>query len=165
MAAGINSVTVLGQLGRDPEVRYGQSGTAVANLSVGVTTRQKKGDTWEDETEWVRVVCFGKTAENCGQYLQKGRSVAVQGRMRTQKYLDKKTNVEKYSTEVVADSVQFLGEPQGGGQRAAPGGNRPQGNGKPAPRSTGGSAQAEVATSVRQAGNNTDGFVDDDLPF
>lgn len=108
MAAGLNKVMIIGNLGKDPEVRYWQSGSAVCKLTVAVGERVKKGEAWEDHTEWVTVTAFGKTAELCGEYLAKGRQVYVEGKMRTRKY--EKDGVTKYSTEVVADVVQFLGK-------------------------------------------------------
>lgn len=115
--AGVNKVIIVGNLGRDPEVRYAQSGMAVCKLSVAVTERVKDGDAWKDATEWFRVTLFGKQAENAGQYLQKGRSVYVEGRLKTEKYKDK-DGVEKTSTEVVGNVVQFLGGGKGEGAPA-----------------------------------------------
>jgi single-strand DNA-binding protein len=124
MASGINRFIGIGHLGRDPEVKHTQNGSAVCNLSLAIGERRKKGDGWEDHTEWVRVVCFGKTAEHAGQYLQKGRQVYVEGKLRTTKYQDKKTGEDRHSTEVVADNVTFLGgapgKGEGGEQRRAP---------------------------------------------
>jgi len=148
MAAGINKVILIGNLGRDPEVRYAQSGMAICTLSVAVTERVKDGDAWKDSTEWFRVTAFGKTAENAGQYLAKGRQVYVEGRLKTSKYKDK-DGVEKTSTEVVVNVLQFLG----GGQRGAgstEGGNAGDG---------GGGAGNDAPPSA------ADGFIDDDLPF
>jgi len=142
--AGINKVLIIGNLGRDPEVRYAQSGMAICKLSVAVTERVKDGDAWKDVTEWFRVTVFGKTAENAGQYLQKGRQVYVEGRLKTDKYKDK-DGVEKTSVEVIANTLQFLG----GGDK--------------------GGTHTDLATGKR--GNPveppaSDGFIDDsDLPF
>ena len=114
--AGVNKVIIVGNLGRDPEVRFSQGGMAICKLSVAVTEKVKDGDEWRDQTEWFRVTTFGKTAENAGQYLQKGRQVYVEGRLKTEKYKDKE-GVEKTSTEVIANSVVFIG---GGGERVVP---------------------------------------------
>jgi single-strand DNA-binding protein len=140
--AGINKVILVGNLGRDPEVRYAQSGMAICKLSVAVNEREKDGDQWVDRAEWFRVTVFGKTAENAAQYLQKGRQVYVEGRLKTDKYKDKE-GVERTSTEVVGSVLQFLGS--GEGRDAAP-------KDRPGPAS----ADAPPAS---------DGFVDDDLPF
>lgn len=131
MANGVNKVVLIGNLGRDPEVRYTQSGSPVCNLRIAVGERRKQGGEWVDHTEWVNIVCFGKTAENAGQYLSKGRQIYVEGRMQTRQYKDRDGN-EKWSTEVVANQVLFLGGGQGqsqgrgGGQRNGRGGGRSQ---------------------------------------
>lgn len=111
MSNGINKVMIVGNLGRDPESRATPSGTTVTQMSVAVGERRKDGDAWVEHTEWVRVVTFGKTAENAAQFLQKGRQVYVEGRLQTKSYKDK-DGVEKYSTEVVADRLLFLGGPR-----------------------------------------------------
>lgn len=114
MASGFVKVSLIGNLGKDPEVRFSASGTAVANLRVGCTERVKgKDGNWEDRTEWVGVVCFGKTAENAGQYLAKGRQIFVEGRLQTREWNDKEGN-KRYTTEVLANQVLFLGGGQGG---------------------------------------------------
>ncbi len=108
MATGFNRVSLIGNLGKDPEVRQTQSGTAVGTLRLGVTERRKEGDDYKDHTEWVSVVCFGKTAENASKYLQKGRQVFVEGKLQTRTWEDK-TGVTRYTTEVVANQLLFLG--------------------------------------------------------
>lgn len=138
--AGVNRVTIIGNLTRDPEVRFSQGGLAICKLGVAVNERVKKGDEWVDEVEYFRVTTFGKTAENAGQYLQKGRQVYVEGRLKTEKYKDKE-GVEKTSTEVIANSVVFIG---GGGERVVP-------------------DKAEGARAKEAA--KSDGFDDDSLPF
>ncbi len=156
MATGINKVILIGNLGRDPEVRYAQSGMAICKLSVAVTERVKDGDAWKDATEWFRVTVFGKTAENAGQYLQKGRQVYVEGRLKTEKYKDK-DGVEKTSVEVIANQLNFLGGgDRAGGAGAGAGGG---GGGGGAPRPSGGGGGGNDAPPA------SDGFIDDDLPF
>jgi len=108
MAKGVNKVILIGNLGRDPEIRHSAAGVAVGKLNLAISERKKEGDTWVDHTEWVRVTVFGKTAENAGEYLRKGRQVYVEGRMQTSSYSDKDGN-EKWSTEVVANELNFLG--------------------------------------------------------
>lgn len=108
MAAGLNRVSLIGNLGKDPEVRHTQSGTAVGNLRIGVTEKRKEGDEYKDQTEWVSVVCFGKTAENASKYLQKGRQIFVEGRLQTRSWEDK-TGQTRYTTEVIASQILFLG--------------------------------------------------------
>lgn len=106
--AGLNKVTIIGNLGKDPEVRYTQSGTAVCNLRIGATERRKEGDTWQDHTEWFTTICFGKTAENAGRFLKKGRQIFVEGRLQTRTWQDKEGQT-RYTTEVVANQIIFLG--------------------------------------------------------
>lgn len=122
----VNKITLVGNLGADPEIRTANSGTQIANLRIATTERVKKGDTWEEATEWHRVVVFGKTAENCGRFLTKGRQVYIEGRIQTRKYQDKDGN-DRYATEVVAREVKFLGG--GSGERrpadSGGGGRRP----------------------------------------
>lgn len=103
----INKAIIVGNLGRDPELRSLDSGNAVCNLSVATTRRVKRGDAWEDETEWHRVTVWGKQAESCAKYLSKGRQVYVDGRLQTRSY--EKDGVTKYSTDIVASEVKFLG--------------------------------------------------------
>ena len=110
----VNKVMLIGNLGQDPEVRTTGGGTAVANLRIATSSR-RKDDTgnWTDHTEWHTVVCFGKTAENCGRFLSKGRQIFIEGRLQTRKWQDRDGN-DKWSTEVVAHEVKFLGgRPEG----------------------------------------------------
>ena len=114
----VNKVILVGNLGKDPEVRFTNTGSAVANFSIATS------DVWNDRdgkrqerTEWHNIVVWGKTAEHCGQYLAKGRQVYIEGSIRTRSYDDKSGN-KRYITEVVAQRVQFLGG--GGGTRLAP---------------------------------------------
>lgn len=159
MAAGVNKVILVGNLGKDPEVRYVQSGNAVCTLRLAVSERRKDGDQWKDHTEWMDVVTFGKTAENAGQYLQKGRQVYVEGRLQTRQFKDKE-GVEKWRTEVVANQVLFLG---GGGERGtgagAGAGAGPRKNEGARPAS-GGPPPGDDAPPPPE-----NGFIDDDLPF
>ncbi len=158
--ASVNKVILLGNLGRDPETRYTTGGDAVCNLNIATseTWKDKSGEK-QEKTEWHRVVLFGRTAEIAGEYLKKGRSVYIEGRLQTKKYTDK-DGVEKYSTEIVGDRMQLIGGAREGGggdaefsAPAAGGGRRESsapagGGGKPA----GG------------AKKNVDDF-DDDIPF
>jgi single-strand DNA-binding protein len=158
MAKGVNKVILIGNLGKDPEVRYTQSGTAVSNLRLAVTERRKDGDGWKDQTEWIDVVCFGKTAENVGQYLQKGRQIYVDGRMQTRSYKDKE-GVEKWRTEVVANEVVFIGGREDGPPRERPAGGGGGGGGG------GGRPQRDAPPADDQGAPPEQGFYDDDLPF
>lgn len=108
--SGINKVILIGNLGRDPEGRYTQGGTPVTRLSVATTRAWTNRDTGErvEETEWHRITVWGKQAEHCSKYLTKGRSVYIEGRLRTSKYT--KDGIDHWSTEIVAETVQFLGK-------------------------------------------------------
>jgi single-strand DNA-binding protein len=121
--ASINKVILVGNLGRDPEVRYTASGDAMCNLSVATTDNWRDKATGEkkEQTEWHRVSFFGKTAEVCGQYLKKGSQIYVEGSLRTRKWTDK-DGQEKYSTEIRGDVMQMLGGRQGMGAPASSGG-------------------------------------------
>lgn len=108
-----NKATIVGRLGRDPETRYTQNGTAVTNLAVATSESYKdKEGAKQEKTEWHRVVVWGKQAENVGQYLSKGRMVLVEGKLQTRSY-DDKDGVTRYVTEINAGNVTFL--PDGGG--------------------------------------------------
>jgi single-strand DNA-binding protein len=159
----VNKVILLGNLGQDPELRNTQGGTAVCNLNIATSerTRDKDGN-WSDHTEWHRVVAFGRTAENVAQYCKKGRQLFVEGRLRTRKWQDK-SGQDKYSTEIVADSVQFLaggregGGGGGGGYRGGGGGGPGVGGGGGGPRPGGGQGGPPDEPPPYQP--------DDDIPF
>jgi len=111
----VNKVILVGNLGKDPEVRYTQTGSAVANFSIATSEQWNDRDGKKQErTEWHNIVVWGKQAEHCGQYLSKGRQVYVEGSIRTRSYDDKSGN-KRYITEIVAQRIQFLGG--GGGTR------------------------------------------------
>src|SRR6478752_5636225 len=120
--ASVNKVILIGNLGRDPEVRYTPNGNAVCNVSVATTRTWKNKDSGDksEETEWHRVVFYDKLAEIAGEYLKKGRSVYVEGRLKTRKWQDK-DGVEKYTTEIVATDMQMLGSREGMGGGAPSG--------------------------------------------
>jgi single-strand DNA-binding protein len=129
--ASINKVIVIGNLGADPELRYTPGGQAVCDLRIATTEQwtDKSGER-KEQTEWHRVVVWGKQAENCSQYLAKGRQVYVEGRLRTRQWEDK-DGQKRYTTEIVAQTVQFLGGGRGEGatrERPAPE-RQPRGNG------------------------------------
>ena len=116
-----NKATIVGRLGQDPEVRYTQDGTAVTNLSIATSESYKdKNGERQDKTEWHRVNVWGKTAENCGQYLGKGRMVLIEGPLQTRSF--EKDGDTKYVTEIKAQKVVFLpdgSKNNGGGQAGA----------------------------------------------
>jgi single-strand DNA-binding protein len=121
--ASVNKVILVGNLGRDPELRYIPSGQAVANFTLATNDRwrDKEGNN-QERTEWHRIVVWGKSAENCAQYLQKGRSVYIEGRLQTREWEDKDGN-KRQTTETIAQTVQFLGGRGGAGGGADSGGS------------------------------------------
>ena len=115
-----NRVILLGNLTRDPEVRYIPSGTAVASFAIAVNRRYKQGDEMKDEVSYIDIVVFGKTAENCGQYLNKGDAILVEGRLQQRRWDDKDSGQKRSKVEVVAQTVNFM--PKRSGQAAGQGG-------------------------------------------
>ncbi len=119
--ASVNKVILVGNLGRDPELRYTKDGQGVANFTLATNERWRDKDGGSQErTEWHRIVVWGKQGENCAQYLQKGRSVYVEGRLQTRDWEDKDGN-KRQTTEITALTVQFLGGRGGGAPGGAPG--------------------------------------------
>jgi len=119
MARGINKVILVGNLGKDPEVRYSPSGQAVANVTLATSESWKDKNTGEkqERTEWHRVVFFGRLAEIAGEYLKKGAQIYVEGRLQTRKWQDKEGQ-DRYTTEIVANEMQMLGSRSGAGAPA-----------------------------------------------
>jgi single-strand DNA-binding protein len=117
--AGINKAIIVGNLGKDPEMRYMPDGTAVANFSVATSMNWKDKSTGEkkDRTEWHRIVAFGKLGEVCGEYLSKGKMVYIEGRIQTRAWDDKDGN-KRYTTEIVASDMQMLGSRDEGAKKS-----------------------------------------------
>lgn len=110
--AGLNKAILIGNLGRDPEIRYTPGGLAVANFSIATTENWTKDGQKETRTEWHRIVAFGRLAEICGEYLSKGRQVYIEGKIQTREWEDKEKN-KRYTTEIVANQMQMLGSREG----------------------------------------------------
>lgn len=110
MARGVNKVILIGNLGKDPEVRYTPSGAAIANITLATSESWKDKQTGEnvERTEWHRVVFYQRLAEVAGEYLRKGAKVYVEGRLQTRKWQDKNSGQDRYTTEIIADSMQML---------------------------------------------------------
>lgn len=163
MARGINKVILIGNLGRDPEVRYTAGGSAVANLRIATTEswRDKQSGEKKEATEWHSVVLFGKTAEIAGEYLKKGRTVYIEGRLQTRKYQDK-DGQERYSTEIVASDMQMLGGGEGRGEGGSSHGGRQGGAEEPA---WGGGAPAGRQSGGKPPADDFGGDFEDDIPF
>lgn len=166
MARGVNKAILVGNLGRDPEVRYTANGGAVANITIATSEqwRDKQTGEQQERTEWHRVVLFGRLGEIAGEYLKKGQQVYIEGRIQTRKWQDQ-SGQDRYTTEIVANDMQMLGGGRGGSAEfdqgyAAPAGGPPQGGG--GGRGQGGPAQGGGGGGA--PGGFDDGF-DDDIPF
>ena len=158
--ASVNKVILVGNLGRDPEVRYLPSGDPVANVTIATSSRYKsKTGEMVEETEWHRVTFFGRLAEIVSQYLKKGRSIYVEGRIKTRKYTDK-DGQEKYATDIIASEMQMLGSREGMGE---PSYGEDEGGARPA-RSQSSARQAAAAPAASKPGSGFDDM-DDDIPF
>ena len=166
--ASVNKVILVGNLGRDPEVRYMPNGEAVCNFSIATT------DTWKDKsgarqerTEWHNIVMYRKLAEIAGEYLKKGRPVYVEGRLQTRKWQTKEGQ-DRYTTEIIADQMQMLGGRDGGSNASYDGGMDQSGmddyNQAPPSQSQARSAPAQSAPKPAAAGSGFDDF-EDDIPF
>ncbi|QBE64010.1 single-stranded DNA-binding protein [Pseudoduganella lutea] len=164
--ASVNKVIIVGNLGRDPEIRYMPSGDAIANIAVATSFKSKDRNTGEQKeiTEWHRISFFGRLAEIVGQYLKKGSSVYVEGRLQTRKYTDK-DGVEKYATDIIAQEMQMLGGRQGMGGDAM--GGDDMGGGYDAPPSRPAPRPQAAAPAPRPAPKPAPNFsdMDDDIPF
>lgn len=163
MAKSVNKVILIGNLGKDPEVRYTPQGTAVATLALATNERYKDKDgNWQDRTEWHKVIAWQRLAEIAGEYLKKGRSVYIEGRLQTRSWEDKNTHEKKYATEIVAQDLVLLGggQGQGGGGQGQAGGAEEGGS-----RSRGAAAGGN---NMNQAAPDYEGatqITDDDIPF
>ena len=178
--ASINKVILIGNLGKDPEVRYTPNGAAICNITLATTRSWKNKDSGDkvEETEWHRVVFYDRLAEIAGEYLKKGRPVYVEGRLKTRKWQDKE-GVEKYTTEIVADNMQLLGGREGmGGEQGGGGGGASRGGDRSSQGGGGGggddrgeppqrNAPASRPPASKPAAKSSTGFedMDDDIPF
>lgn len=164
MARGVNKVIIVGTLGNDPEVKYSASGSAIANLSIATSEQWKDKQTGEkkEQTEWHRVVIFGKLAEVAGEYLRKGSQVYIEGQLRTRKWTDS-NGVDRYTTEIVI--------PQMGGVMQMLGGKRDDSGQKPRqqsgqqPQQPQRQQQQPPKQQSPQGGNEPPMDFDDDIPF
>lgn len=143
----MNKAIIIGNLGADPDLKSLESGTQVCNLSIATESRNKKNGEWINETEWHRVTVFNKTAENCHTYLRKGAKVCIIGRIKTDKYTDKE-GVEKYTTKIIANEVEFLSRVE-----------------KSETKPHAGSLEEAQALLDKNKPSNTIPFDDDDIPF
>lgn len=149
MARGVNKVILIGNIGKDPEVRYTATGSAIANITVATSESWKDKQTGEnvERTEWHRVVFYQRLAEIVGEYLRKGSKIYIEGRLQTRKWQDKNTGQDKYTTEIIADNMQML-DSKGGASGAA----------------SGGYEKSSAASPMPESAPSLDNF-DDDIPF
>jgi single-strand DNA-binding protein len=158
--SGVNKVILVGRLGSDPELKYTSNSQAVAKFSVATSEQWKNKQTgdMQEKTEWHRIVVWGKMAEICGQHLAKGRQVYIEGKLQTRSWEDQASGQKKYSTEVVAQTVQFLG--------AA--GERSQGAGSSTGYNAGAGASSQNAGGdnfAQDFGNEPSFDSDEEIPF
>ncbi len=155
--ASVNKVILLGNCGRDPEVRYLPSGQAVANVSIATSSKRKDKNSGEmiEDTQWHRVTFYDRLAEIAGEYVKKGRPIYVEGRLKYGVYTDKTTGVEKNTVDIIATELQLLGGREGMG---APAGE--DGGARSAPR-----AAAPAAAKATAAAKSGFDDMDDDIPF
>lgn len=163
--ASVNKVILIGNLGRDPEVRYAPSGSAICNVTIATSRswKDKTSGERQEETEWHRVVFYDRLAEIAGEYLKKGKSVYIEGRLKTRKWTDKE-GVEKYTTEIIAQEMTMLGGREGGGGGGGDDMGEGGGMSRPAPAR---SAPAARPAGTKPAAKSSTGFddMDDDIPF
>lgn len=161
MARGVNKVILIGNLGADPETRFTASGSAVSNLSLATSRswRDKQSGETREDTEWHRVVAFGRTAEIAGEYLKKGSKVYIEGRLQTRKWQDKQGQ-DKWTTEIIAEDLQML-DSRGGGGGSTASFDQTQDR---SPRQQGGGSYGGGSQANAGGPPPADDF-DDDIPF
>lgn len=162
MARGVNKVILIGNLGKDPEVRYMPSGGAVANVTLATseTWKDKQSGEKQERTEWHNVVFYNRLAEIAGEYLKKGSKVYVEGSLRTRKWQDK-DGQDRYTTEIVASDMQMLG----GGEGRGEGGGYAARQGAAEEPAWGAGAPAGRASGNKPPADDFGGDFDDDIPF
>ena len=149
MAKGVNKVFILGNVGKDPEIRSTQSGMTIANFTVATADRQKDSQgNWQDKTEWHNMVAFQRTAEIVRDYVKKGTQLFIEGKIQTRSWDDKESGAKRYKTEILVNELSLLGKP-GGGE-----GGSQHSSTTAASASTGGGYASEDG-----------GITDDDIPF
>jgi len=157
MARGVNKVIIVGNLGKDPDVRYMPSGSAVTNVTIATSEswKDKQSGEKQERTEWHNVVFFNRLGEIAGEYLKKGSKVYVEGSLRTRKWQDKTSGQDRYSTEIVASEMQMLDSKGGGGS---------YGGGQSQNQNQGGGSAPSNQSSAPAPAQGFDDF-DDDIPF
>lgn len=160
----LNKVMLIGNLGRDPEVRSTSSGQPVANFSIATNRRWRDRDgNRQEQTEWHNIVCFGRQAEVAGQYLNRGKQIYVEGRLQTSSWEDRQTGEKKYRTEIICDNFQMLGGR--GGDGGGGGGGGGYGGGGYSGGGGGGGSYGGGGGGDQGAGRDEFSPDDDDIPF
>jgi single-strand DNA-binding protein len=161
MARGVNKVILLGNLGKDPEVKSTPSGMTIATFSLATSSSVKDKDgNWQDRTEWHNIKAFGRTAEIAGEYLKKGRTVYVEGRLHTDSWDDKETGQKKYKTEIIVNELVLVG-----GQREGGEGGGGYSGGKSASAKSSGGFDQRVPEHEEAPAHSGGEITDEDIPF
>ncbi|MGI4756085.1 MAG: single-stranded DNA-binding protein [Janthinobacterium lividum] len=171
MAKGVNKVMLLGNVGKDPEMRATQGGMVIAQFTLATADRQKdQGGNWTDKTEWHNLVCFGRTAEIVRDYVKKGSQIFIEGKIQTRSWDDKESGQKRFKTEILVNDLSLLGgrggNAEGGGASQYSGGSS-YGSQGGAPRGGGGgnSTASFDQRSQPQDDYANEGITDDDIPF
>lgn len=154
--ASVNKVIIIGNLGRDPEIRYSADGAGICTISVATSTSWKDKATGEkrEETEWHRIVFYNRLAQIAGEYLRQGSAVYVEGRLKTRKWQDKETGADRYSTEIVAEQMQMLGGRGADGQTSSAKPAARRAVAAPAPTSGGAVVADDISFNLAGAGRS-----------
>jgi single-strand DNA-binding protein len=161
MARGVNKVILLGNLGKDPEVKFTPSGMAIASFSLATTSSAKDKDgNWQDKTEWHNIKAFGRTAEIAGEYLKKGRTVYLEGRIHYDSWDDKETGQKKYMTQILVNELTLVG-----GQREGGEGGGGYSGGKSASAKSSGGFDQRVPEHEEAPAHSGGEITDEDIPF
>lgn len=165
--ASVNKVILIGNLGKDPEVKYTPSGMAVARFSIATNERVKDKDgNWGDRTEWHNIVLFDRKAEVAGEYLKKGRTVYIEGSIRTNSWDDKETGQKKYRTEIIGNQMVLLGGgPREGGDASEGGGGYSRGRSSGAKSGGGFEQHAPEHEGPAPVSSGAPEITDEDIPF
>ena len=170
MAKGVNKVMLLGNVGKDPEMRATQGGMVIAQFTLATADRQKdQSGNWADKTEWHNLVCFGRTAEIVRDYVKKGSQIFVEGKIQTRSWDDKESGQKRFKTEILVNDLSLLGgrggNSEGGGSQYAGGNSYGQQGGGYSNRAGSGTASFDQRSPQPQDEYANEGITDDDIPF
>jgi single-strand DNA-binding protein len=161
MAKGVNKVILLGNVGKDPEMRATPSGMVIAQFTLATADRKKEGEKWVDTTEWHNLVCFGRTAEIVRDYVKKGKQLYIEGKIQSRSWDDKESGQKKYRTEIIVNDLALLGGGEGGGGGQYAGSARSSGSSY----SGGNTSSFDQRSSAPANDYASEGITDDDIPF